>query len=187
MTDLALKHGLRFPDLYHRDGLVRIDHAFVEHLAAADPALHNRLMTARRDPEALERADKNQTCSSSWRLMSRILSGELFGITAEITALQARHHELAPLYSVKRLFDRWAEDRAAAAYIPGKPMPGAVRANPRCGGSGREPRRPGHGRFWGVAEYGITGALGQEFFEDRAPLWCGAESPCMVACALAAR
>ncbi len=54
MTDLALKHGLRFPDLYHRDGLVRIDRAFVEHLAAADPALHNRLMAARREPEALD-------------------------------------------------------------------------------------------------------------------------------------
>src|SRR6202030_4362076 len=30
--------------------------------------------------------------------------GELCGIEAEVRALQARHHELAPLYSVKRLF-----------------------------------------------------------------------------------
>src|SRR5919205_1205599 len=32
------------------------------------------------------------------------LIGELFGIAAEIRELQARHDELAPLFSVKRLF-----------------------------------------------------------------------------------
>jgi len=35
MTDLALQHGLSFPELYDRDGLVRLDRAFVAHLAAA--------------------------------------------------------------------------------------------------------------------------------------------------------
>ncbi len=51
MTDLALKHGLAFADLYDRDGLVRLDRAFVAGLAEADPSLHDRLMTARRDPD----------------------------------------------------------------------------------------------------------------------------------------
>ena len=35
MTELALQHGLTFADLYERDGLVRLDRAFVAHLAAA--------------------------------------------------------------------------------------------------------------------------------------------------------
>ena len=55
MTDLAPQHGLSFADLYDRDGLVRLDRAFVAHLAAADVALHDRLMAARRDPDAIER------------------------------------------------------------------------------------------------------------------------------------
>ena len=56
MSDLVLKHGLAFADLYDRDGLARLDRAFVAALAAADPALHERLMTARYDPDGLERS-----------------------------------------------------------------------------------------------------------------------------------
>jgi hypothetical protein len=53
MTDLALKEELVFPDLCHRDGLVRVDRALVAHLAAADTALHGRPMAARpSDPDA---------------------------------------------------------------------------------------------------------------------------------------
>jgi hypothetical protein len=103
MTDLALKDGLGFPDLYRRDGLVRVDRAFVGHLAAADAALHDRLMAARRDPEALGHADESDLLVELAPHVEDFL-GELFGITAEVRALQARHHELAPLYSVKRLF-----------------------------------------------------------------------------------
>src|SRR5213075_3162377 len=55
MTDLALKHGLSFSDLYDRDGLIRLDRAFVAHLAATDAGLHARLMAGRADPEALDR------------------------------------------------------------------------------------------------------------------------------------
>ena len=47
MTDLVLQHGLSFADLYDRDGLVRLDRAFVTHLADAETELHARLMTAR--------------------------------------------------------------------------------------------------------------------------------------------
>ena len=36
MTELALRHGLDFSDLYERDGLIRLDRAFVAHLAAGD-------------------------------------------------------------------------------------------------------------------------------------------------------
>src|SRR6185437_3542485 len=55
MTDLVLRHGLAFEDLYARDGLVKLDAHFIAHLQAADVGLYNRLVTARRDPAALER------------------------------------------------------------------------------------------------------------------------------------
>ena len=103
MTELALKHGLAFSDLYERDGLIRLDRAFVAHLAAGDVALHDRLMAARANPEALDRkAESDLLVDLAPHLEDFI--GELFGIAAEIRELQARHDELAPLYTVKRLF-----------------------------------------------------------------------------------
>ncbi len=103
MTDLTLPLGLSFADLHDRDGLVRVDRAFVADLAAADVALHERLMGARRDPEGLGRAEESDLLVELAPHLEDFL-GELFGITREVRALQARHQELAPLYSVKRLF-----------------------------------------------------------------------------------
>jgi len=103
MTDLVLKHGLSFADLYDRDGLVRLDRVFVAHLAEADVGLHDRLMTARRDPDAIERLDESNLLVDLAPYLGDFI-GELFGIEADVRALQARHHELALLYSVKRLF-----------------------------------------------------------------------------------
>ncbi|HEX3524874.1 MAG TPA: hypothetical protein VHT52_22650, partial [Stellaceae bacterium] len=59
MTNLVLHHGLSFADLYDRDGLVRLDRAFVSHLAETAIGLHDRLMTARRDPDAVEDLDES--------------------------------------------------------------------------------------------------------------------------------
>src|SRR5258708_4890410 len=103
MTDLVLKHGLCFADLYDREGLVRVDQAFVAHLAQTDVGVHDRRMTARRDPGAIEGLDESNLLVDLAPHLEDFI-GELFGIEAELRALQARHHELAPLYSVKRLF-----------------------------------------------------------------------------------
>ncbi|MGH6980847.1 MAG: hypothetical protein ACREFC_06540, partial [Stellaceae bacterium] len=54
MTDLVLRHGLSFEDLYRRDGLAKLDAAFVAHVQGRDVDLFNRLMAGRRDPAALE-------------------------------------------------------------------------------------------------------------------------------------
>ncbi len=103
MTELSLQHGLSFPDLYERDGLVRLDRAFVAHLAAADVALHDRLMAARAEPGALDRkAESDLLVDLAPHLEDFV--GALFGIAGDVRALQARHDRLAPLYSVKRLF-----------------------------------------------------------------------------------
>src|SRR5690349_12924812 len=103
MTDLALQHGFSFADLYDREGLVRLDRAFVAHLAEGDVVLHDRLMTARRDPEAIEGLEESNLLVDLAPHLEDFI-GEFFGIEGEIRDLQARHHELAPLYSVKRLF-----------------------------------------------------------------------------------
>src|SRR5438105_9226086 len=103
MTDLVLQHGLSFAELYDGDSLIRRDRAFVAHLAHADTELHARLMAARSDPAAIEhQAEADLVVDLAPHLEDFI--GQLFGIIAEIRALQARHHELAPLYSIKRLF-----------------------------------------------------------------------------------
>src|SRR3954470_21715439 len=103
MTELALKHGLAFADLYEREGLIRLDREFVAHLAASDIPLHNRLMAARADPDTLDRKAESDLLVDLAPEVEDFI-GELFGITAEIRALQARHDALAPLYSVRRLF-----------------------------------------------------------------------------------
>jgi NADPH-dependent glutamate synthase beta subunit-like oxidoreductase/NAD(P)H-flavin reductase len=103
MADLVLAHGLGFADLYDRDGLVRVDRAFVGHLAEADAGLHDRLMVARRDPDGLRHEAESNLLVDMAPYVEDFL-GDLFGIAAEVRALQARHHELAPLYSLKRLF-----------------------------------------------------------------------------------
>ncbi|HEX7968404.1 MAG TPA: pyridine nucleotide-disulfide oxidoreductase, partial [Stellaceae bacterium] len=114
MNDLVLRHGLAFEDLYRRDGLVRLDGAFIAHLKGADVALHNRLVTARRDPASLDRkAESDLLVDLAPHLEDFI--GDLFGIAPEIGALQARHDELAPVYTVKRLF---VQRRAVKGVTP---------------------------------------------------------------------
>src|SRR5437879_6141828 len=103
MSELALKHGLSFAELYERDGLARLDRAFVAHLAAGEATLHDRLMAARAAPDAVDRkAESDLLVDLSPHLEDFV--GELFGIAHEVRALQAAHDKLAPLYSVKRLF-----------------------------------------------------------------------------------
>jgi NADPH-dependent glutamate synthase beta subunit-like oxidoreductase/NAD(P)H-flavin reductase len=122
MTDLVLKHELSFAGLYERDGLVRIDRAFVAHLAASDVALHDRLMAARSDPDGLGRHDESNLLVDLAPHLEDFLA-DLFGIADAVRDLEARHSALAPLYAVKRLFvQRRAVkglDEAAAAAIDG--------------------------------------------------------------------
>src|SRR3954464_13585182 len=103
MTELALKPGLAFADLYEREGLIRLDRTFVAHLAAGDIPLHDRLIAARANPDALDRKAESDLLVDLAPKVEYFI-GELFGIAAEIRALQPRHDALAPLYSVKRLF-----------------------------------------------------------------------------------
>jgi len=49
---LKLAFGLSFAELYRRDGLARLDAAFLARLDEADAALGSRLAAARENPPA---------------------------------------------------------------------------------------------------------------------------------------
>ena len=90
-------------DLYSREGLARLDAQFRSELAVADEALGARLAAARREPQALApRAESELLIALAPHLEDFV--AQRFGILAEAQALAARHHALAPLWSVKRLF-----------------------------------------------------------------------------------
>ncbi|HYG91738.1 MAG TPA: FAD-dependent oxidoreductase [Azospirillum sp.] len=114
MADLTLGFGLDFADLYERRGLLRIDRAFLDHLASADADLAARLTAARAAPEALDsKAESDLLIAVAPHLEDFI--GLLFGNRVDLDELRARHHELAPLYAAKRLF---VQRRAAKAVKP---------------------------------------------------------------------
>jgi NADPH-dependent glutamate synthase beta subunit-like oxidoreductase/NAD(P)H-flavin reductase len=98
---MHLGFGIRFNDLYEREGLARVDAAFLDFLGQGDAALRERLVAARaKPPSAKEESDLLVAAAPH----VEDFIAQLFGIEAEARALAAKHHELAPLYSVKRLF-----------------------------------------------------------------------------------
>jgi NADPH-dependent glutamate synthase beta subunit-like oxidoreductase/NAD(P)H-flavin reductase len=109
---LKLGFDLRFADLYERKGLQKVDSAFLSELVATDGALHARLGAARLDPAALDAKQHSQLLIDLAPHVEDFI-GALFGIQAQVRALAAQHHELAPLYEVKRQF---IQRNAAKAY-----------------------------------------------------------------------
>ena len=57
MTAPTLAHGLSFDDLYDREGLCRLDAAFVGWLKDVNVDAHARLMAGRAAPDALAAKD----------------------------------------------------------------------------------------------------------------------------------
>ncbi|HZQ74457.1 MAG TPA: FAD-dependent oxidoreductase [Burkholderiales bacterium] len=100
-ASLRLGFGLEFAQLYEREGLARLDEAFLSFLGEADRALHEKLVLSRAHPAA-GKAESDLLVALAPHVEDFI--ARLFGIEAEVRALEERHNELAPLYSVKRLF-----------------------------------------------------------------------------------
>src|SRR5713101_885958 len=111
---LKLAHGLSFAGLHERDGLARLDSAFLGFLEASDSALKPRLLAARENPASLDAKAESALILEIAPHLDDFLA-ELFGIQAEFRALATRHHELAPLYAVKRQF---VQRRAANRIKP---------------------------------------------------------------------
>ncbi|MFI4887494.1 MAG: FAD-dependent oxidoreductase [Burkholderiales bacterium] len=109
---LRLAHGLSFDDLYSVAGAARIDDCFLAHLARADAALADRLARARAEALSLPPKDESALLIDVAPHLEDFLA-ELFGIGESVRALEARHHDLAPLYAVKRQF---VQRKAMNAY-----------------------------------------------------------------------
>ncbi len=103
--------GIAFEELYRREGLVKLDAAFVAELKAADVELHNRLVHARADRSTLDEKAHSQLIIDAAPHVEDFI-GKLFGIEKEVQELAKAHHELAPIYACKRLF---VQRRAAKA------------------------------------------------------------------------
>ena len=120
---MKLGFGLDFAALYERDGLEKVDDAFLAELAASDIGLWARLNDARREPARLDAKAESQLLLDLAPHTDDFL-GKLFGISAEVSALAERHHELAPLFEVKRQFVQRAAakafDAAAASALDGE-------------------------------------------------------------------
>jgi len=100
---LKLQFDLRFEDLYRRNGLLRVDAAFLDFLGRADPPLRERLESLRGGQSSLPPKQESELLIAVARHLDDFIA-RLFGIEAEVGELSARHFELAPLYSCKRLF-----------------------------------------------------------------------------------
>ncbi len=83
--------------------LVRLDGTFLEQLKSSDAALFDRLTAARSNPDALTRKQQSELMIDLAPHLEDFI-GELFGISADVRKLQARHDALAPLYALKRKF-----------------------------------------------------------------------------------
>src|SRR5713226_10223256 len=111
---LKLAHGLSFAELHARAGLAKLDAAFVDFAGTADSALKPRLLAARENPASLDAKAESALILEIAPHLDDFIA-ELFGIQTEFRALAARHHELAPLYAVKRQF---VQRRAANKIKP---------------------------------------------------------------------
>ncbi len=109
----GFRHGFEFADLYRRDGLVRVDELFCAHVGAKSAELLARLEAARRDPISIALKDHSALIIELASHLDDFVA-EFFGIADEVTALRARHAEIAPRYNAKRQFVQ----RKSAAIKP---------------------------------------------------------------------
>ena len=98
---LKLPHGLSFPDLYTRDGLLRIDAAFLSALARADDALCQQLRAAREQAAVLTNKQESELLIALAPHLDDFIARLVRHRARKCGALSARHHELAPLYRVQ--------------------------------------------------------------------------------------
>ncbi len=110
---LKLAFGLTLPDLYAREGLKRVDDAFLSFIGNAEPALRDQLVAGRADPALAPKAESTLLLELSPHL-DRFIA-QLFGITDAVLELEGKHEELGPLFTVKRQF---VQRRAASKVKP---------------------------------------------------------------------
>ncbi len=105
MNELSLSHGLVFRDLYDREGLVRLDHAFCEALRRHDAPLFNRLMGARTAPGDLSEKEHSDLLVDLGPFVEDFI-GDLFRVAGDLDRQRATIRHLDPVYRCKLVFVR---------------------------------------------------------------------------------
>ncbi|MBM3564513.1 MAG: pyridine nucleotide-disulfide oxidoreductase, partial [Alphaproteobacteria bacterium] len=100
---LHLAFGVSFADLYAREGLARLDQAFLDDLAKRDRDLKAKLDAARANPDALGTLPESELLMALAPHVESFVA-RLFGIESEVAALAARHKALDPMWEAKRNF-----------------------------------------------------------------------------------
>ncbi|MCB1948977.1 FAD-dependent oxidoreductase [Nitrosomonas sp.] len=104
-------------DLYAREGLLKIDRAFLDYLHEGDAALYEKLQSARQAPDSLQPKDESALLIEIAPWLEDYIA-KLFNIESEVKLLAAKHHELAPLYFCKRQFvQRRAKGKVSAEEL----------------------------------------------------------------------
>jgi len=99
----SLGHGFSIADLYHRDGLLRLDRHFLTCLEQADAQLHAALLQARAQAGRVSRSAASELVVKLGPLLDGFLAG-FFGIQDEAARLRRSHLELEVLFKIKRDF-----------------------------------------------------------------------------------
>ncbi|MBV9734766.1 MAG: FAD-dependent oxidoreductase [Acidisphaera sp.] len=98
-----LGFGFAHATLAGRDGLIRLDRAFLARLQAEDALLHTRLLAARAAPAALPPKEHSELLLALGPPLEAFLAA-LFGNEAELAAIAERTEALDPIHKCKRLF-----------------------------------------------------------------------------------
>ena len=106
--------GLTIGDLYRREGLRRLDEAFLDFLGSGEADLKRRLLEGRNAPQSLGHEAVSALMLALAPHLEDFLA-DVFCIRAEARELAAGHHALAPLYACKRLF---VQRRAMRKFTP---------------------------------------------------------------------
>src|SRR6185503_16900392 len=101
---MQLGFGIRFSDLYERDGLLRVDAAFLAFLKEIDGALAERLAAARSQPPS-GKPESDLLVALAPHVEDFL--AKLFRIETEAQALAARHHDFA------RQVTAWLQDESS--------------------------------------------------------------------------
>ncbi|MFZ2540269.1 MAG: FAD-dependent oxidoreductase [Gallionella sp.] len=102
--DISLEYGFSLNALYDRDGLIRLDATFLDFLGEGDSVLRAQLEAARLSPDGFVNKKEESALLIALAPHLEDFLAKLFGIETQVQSLASRHHELAPLYSCKRMF-----------------------------------------------------------------------------------
>jgi NADPH-dependent glutamate synthase beta subunit-like oxidoreductase/NAD(P)H-flavin reductase len=104
--------GFGFADLATREGLVRLDKAFLDRLGQADPGLSARLLAARAAPSGLDAKAEGELVVALGPALEGFVA-DLFGLHDALDEIAARTRALDPVHACKRLF---VQRQAARKY-----------------------------------------------------------------------